>query len=102
MKASVWLKIEAKKKYGTWAQGHISAFKTKPTTSDNEVAFKIEIEIPDAIFEEPVYEVKLKLPDVTKKFPEISEVKSHLQAELTKKMGFRVKIDMPPEVPLES
>lgn len=94
MDVTVWLKVEAKKKYQRWVPGNIHAFKTKPSTRDNEIAVKVDIQIPDAVFEEPVFEAKLVLPEVTRQFPEKTEIAKHLGAALSERMGFRVKVDM--------
>jgi hypothetical protein len=96
MEAVVWLRIEGKKgRYGTpWVPGTIAVAKSKPSPRDNEVAVKITLEIPDAVFDEPVFEAKLKLPETTRNFPEKTEIAQHLGAALSEKMGFRVKVDM--------
>lgn len=96
MQVEVWLKIEARKRYQRWQTGAIHAFKTKPTTSDSEIAIKINIEIPDEVFEEPVYEAKLVIPKVTRKMPESSEVMKRVGDELSKQFGFKVRLDIPP------
>lgn len=101
MIATIWLKIGAKKKYGKWQVGQVHAFKLKPDTRDTEVAFKLTLDIPDEIFEEPVYEAKLSLPKVTRQFPESTEVLRQVEEQLTKRMGFRVKLEMPTAEPAE-
>lgn len=94
MISTVWLKISAKKSYGRWAAGPVHAFKTKPTCRDTEVAIKISLEIPDEIFEEPVFEATVVLPKTTRQIPEKIEIGKGLGEALSKQLGFRVKIDM--------
>lgn len=96
MKTDVWLKIEGKKRYNNWGPGHVQAFKTKPACNDNEIAVKPNIEIPDTVFEEPVFECRLKLPDVKKELPEMSEVLRGTEKILSDKIGFRVRLSMAP------
>lgn len=74
MQAVVWLKVAGKKQYSNWRAGTITASKTKPNTSDREIAIKFTIDIPDEVFEEPVYEAEIKMPKVTRKLPEITEI----------------------------
>lgn len=95
MKTEVWLKIEGKKHYGNWRAGNIQAYKTKPSTSDREITVKVILEIPDEVFEEPVYEVSMKLPKPTHSVPNMSEVSKSVEKELSKQMGFKVKIEIP-------
>lgn len=94
MEATVWIKVAAKKRYQSWYSGTIHASKTKPTTQDNEVAVRIILDIPDSIFEEPVFEAKFKIPETKRILPDTTEIAKHVGAELSKHMGFRVKLDM--------
>lgn len=95
MTAVVWVKIAARKKYNSWHTGQVQAYKTKPETADNEVAIKVILEIPDEVFNDPVYEVKVALPKITRQMPESTEIAKHVGDSLTKKLGFRVRIEMP-------
>lgn len=94
MISEVWLKIAAKKRYTAWVPGTVQAFKTKPTVNDKEIAVKITIEIPDEVFEEPVYEAKVILPKITRQLPEKIEIANAVQKELSKHLGFKVKLEM--------
>lgn len=98
MQSIIWLKIEATKRYNKWATGGVHAYKSKPDTRDNEIAVKLTLEIPDEIFEEPVYEARLVMPKITRQLPEMSEVMRNTEKALSEKMGFKVKLEMPPEL----
>lgn len=99
MKADFYVKISGKKRYANWSLGHVQAFKTKPATDEQEVAVKFSIDIPDEVFDEPIYEAKLTLPKITRQLPEVSEITKALQTEMSKKLGFKVKIDIVPPTP---
>lgn len=98
MNATVWLKISAKQiSYGqqpNFRCGTVHASKSKPDTKENEIAVKLELDIPNAIFSEPVYEAKLKLPNVSRQLPEVSEVTKEVQNALSERLGFKVKLTM--------
>jgi hypothetical protein len=98
MDATIWLKIEGKKWRGfasKWELGKVSVSKSKPATDEHEIAVKLSLEIPDAVFEEPVFEVKLKMPDTTRRVPDWSEISSDVAGALTKRLGFKVKLEVP-------
>lgn len=94
MEATLWIKIEGKKSYGRWKAGGVHAYKTKPSTESDEVAVRVTLEIPDSIFEEPVFEAKVTLPESPREFPTQAEVAQNLESVLSERMGFRVKVDM--------
>ena len=94
MKAEVWLKIQGKKTYGRWSVGPVSCSKSKPCTLDKEVAIKLTIEIPDEVFEEPVYEAKVEMPKVTRKLPETVEIARGVGEALSQQLGFKVNVSM--------
>lgn len=85
MKTDVWLKIGAKKKYGRWAAGEVSVKKTKPTCGGNQIAMKLTLEIPDDIFEEPIYEAAILIPSAGKKVPDRIEVEDTIKKAFAKK-----------------
>src|SRR4051812_25302120 len=94
MKTEVWIKVKAKKKYTSWVASVISASKKKPNTAEDEVVLKLDLEIPDSLFEQPVFQASVKLPDIKPAFPDKLEISSHLEKEMTKKFGFKIKVDM--------
>lgn len=98
MEATVWIKIRARKWGISWHQSTTTASKSKPDTKDDEIAVKVIINIPDEVFEEPVYEARVTLPKTTRQFPEKAEVAKEVGEALTKKMGFKVRVEMPPDV----
>lgn len=98
MITDVWLRIEAVKKYGSWKAGKIGISRTKPGVNSNEIAVKLSLEIPDSIFEEPVYEASLKIPHVARNIPDMVEVAKNVSTELSKRMGIKIKLSIPEEV----
>jgi hypothetical protein len=99
VKATIWLRIEGKKKGANWWPGEVKASKSKLSTSNKEITIKLELEIPNEVFEEPVFEAKFTLPKTTRQLPTSQEIAKEVGAELTKRMGFRVKLDMGPSDP---
>lgn len=94
MLTEVWLKIKGKKKWQSWTASSISAFKKKPDTAEDEVALKLTLEIPDSLFEQPVFEAKIALPNIKPALPDKSEIASHIEKTMNKKFGFKIKVDM--------
>lgn len=66
MKASFYVVIEGAKRRNWDAPelGTISVRKTKPKTGANEVSVLIDLDIPDALFEQPTLHVKASLPNL--------------------------------------
>lgn len=72
MNTEVWLTIKAVKKYQSWEVTKVNSHIKKPKTDKNEVAIKITLDISDSLFEEPVFEAKITLPD-KKKFISVKD-----------------------------
>lgn len=94
MLVTVWLKVEGRKKYANWSQGKLWVGKSKPACGDKEIAVKLELEIPDSVFEEPVYHARIKLPDTTRQLPDSITLQRELTQSLNEKLGFKIKLSV--------
>ncbi|MEL6363891.1 MAG: hypothetical protein AAFR11_03500 [Pseudomonadota bacterium] len=95
MKTEVWLKVEGKKsKYGAGAEpGAISSYKKKPATGAGEIAIKIDLDLPDALFLKPTLTARVEVPDDHPISTEVdATVKDNLAAILEEQLGLRVHI----------
>jgi hypothetical protein len=57
MNIDAWSKIGAKNYGSFWRMKGVQAFSSKPATKGNEIAVKVTLDMPDAVFEEPVFKV---------------------------------------------
>jgi len=70
--------------------------RNKPNTKRNEVAIRLEIELPDTLFERPQLEAQIKVPDSELGKPVVtSEVQDNLAEVLSKQMGMEVRVSYP-------
>ena len=100
MKAEFWVKIEAKKQYKSWNFGSVECRKSKPSTSANEVAVKMVIEIPDAYFETPELQARIVVPDDCVNRPIITpQIQTNISEMLREQLG--VQVHMSVDEPLE-
>lgn len=91
----IWLKCAASKRGGHyWRPGTVTASKSKPSTNENEIAVRLKLEIPSEVFEEPVFEATMKLPDVTRKLPETIEIAREVSSVLKERLGFKINLTM--------
>lgn len=66
-----------------------------PALSPNEVAIKIAVEIPDAIFTRPALEAEIKVPESAVSKPIITaEVIDNVQDIIKQNLGFDVKLEL--------
>lgn len=67
MKLDFWIKIKTKKaKYGFEKYEHVgvpNVSKNKPSINKDEFAFKVNLSIPDAYFQEPELSVAIAMPE---------------------------------------
>ena len=83
-----WLKIGR--------NGSINTTKTKPFTTQNEIATFFEVEIPDAIFTKPQLSVKAKIGE-DYKLPEIkAEVVTDIENYIVEKTGLNLEVKILP------
>lgn len=94
MKTAVWLKIKGKKQGLYFQAGPIKAYKVKPRVGVTEVALKVDLDIPDSVFNEPEYKVTVKIPDTATKMPTQVELAQNMEKTLSEQFGIRVKVSM--------
>lgn len=103
MKTEIWLKIAGKKNHHWWGIGTVSAFKTKPSIRGSEIALKVVLELPDAIFEIPQYEAKISVPDSIIPGSVVNaEVADNIAAVLSQQLGINVHVSAEDQQPRES
>ena len=104
MKAEFWIKIEATKTkrgyYGTlWHMGSVKAYIKKPESlSKNELAIRLDIEIPDSFFEKPQIRASLTIPENSALGGEITaEIADNISEQISKQLGvnFHMTVDIP-------
>ena len=100
MKTSMWIKISARRcRYGgtpkPWEACGAEVRKSKPATGPNEIALKLEVEIPDAYFEVPEFSATISVPDSAMDKPVIAaSVQDNIAKALSKQLGVKVHVDV--------
>jgi hypothetical protein len=93
MKVEAWLKISARKHYLNWRAGAVGVSKSKPATKANEIAIKLEVEVPDSLFEIPELRARVEVPASSVSKPVIdAKVTDNIAAELSKQLGLNVRV----------
>ncbi len=98
MKASIYLVIAGRCDRPNVANpqvycGSVQAKKTKPRTASNEVAIKLDIEIPDALFMRPAMLATISIPEgSTLSSVLTATVKNDIAAALKKQAGVNITI----------
>jgi len=103
MKAEFWVLVTAKQaRYGSdprpWERsGAPQASVSKPTARANQVAVKIEMEVPDSFFEQPQISAKIKIPDgAGSRTGIVAEMKKSAAAHLKKEFGVTIQFEQEP------
>lgn len=66
-----------------------------PALDSNEIAVKVTLDIPDAIFDKPALEAKITIPEEAVSKPVISaEVIDNVQEIIKQNTGFEVKLEI--------
>lgn len=91
MKISQYIIIKKKNK---WSYGSRMT-KESPALASNEIAVKVSLEIPDAIFDKPTLEAQIVVPEEAVSKPVISaEVIDNVQDIIKQNTGFEVKLEV--------
>lgn len=97
LKAEAWLVITATKKH-YWRISSFHVTRKKPLTGANEVAIRLDIELPETLFEVPQLSAAIKVPESATSRPVISaDVQDNIAAALRKQLGMKVTISVPAE-----
>lgn len=93
MKVNGFLKIRATKSGGKWRQNGLTITKNRPGTDSDEIAIKLEMDIPDAIFERPQLTAYIVVPEEDVGKPVIdSQVQDNIAEVLSESLGVKVHI----------
>lgn len=69
--------------------------KESPALASNEVAIKVVLTLPDAIFDKPTFEAKIEVPNEAVSQPVITaEVIDNVQEIIKQNTGFEVKLEV--------
>lgn len=92
MKTAVWLRVAGRKTYGRWGAGQVQAFKSKPSTLANQLAIRLELEIPDAYFETPEIKAVVTLPEPAGRETIAAGIERGVAEALTRELGVTVRL----------
>ena len=96
MEVTCWILIEGKKtRFGLsgWEAGAIKLTKGKPKTARNQVALKLTLMIPSAIFDEPQLHAIITIPEDAISKPVIdADIQENIVEILSERLGFHVHI----------
>lgn len=103
MEANFYLVIQGKKSrlahfraQGTREVGEIQVRKNKPSTKQDEIAVKVSLDIPDALFEKPTLQIAAAVPEDSGHGPVITtEVADNLAEVIRQQTGLQVHISAP-------
>ena len=96
MNAAFWVKVKAKKSYRQWIKSSVSVTANKPSTASNEVAIKLNLVLPDTLFEQPQLVANITIPENDTAKPEISaDVQDNIAELLSEHLGINVSVTMP-------
>lgn len=84
------------KKTGNWRKMYTTRLTVdSPNLQSNEVAVKIVLSIPDAVFEKPAFEAKMVIPEEAVNQTVISaEIIDNVQEIIKQNTGFDVKLQI--------
>ncbi len=82
------------KKKNRWSYGSRMT-KSNPAIASNEIAVKVMIEIPDAVFDKPTLQAQITIPEEAVSRPVISaEVVDNVQEIIKQNTGFDVRLEV--------
>ena len=106
MKVSCYLRVTARKsRYvsdkmspGYFDSTDLKVSKNKPDTAANELAIKLDLEIPNSLFMKPSLNFKIEIPEGAASFPVIeAAVQDNLAEMLSNEMGQKVHLSVSSE-----
>jgi hypothetical protein len=96
VKTVFWLKLAAaKSRYGRWEfRGAPKAFVGKPDIGRDEIAVKMNVEIPDGYFEDPQLTIEMKIPE-NKSAMNFDVDTAKLGKAISQQIGMKVFVSIP-------
>lgn len=96
MKGVAYLVVQGKKYQHVNRErtlGSIKITKNKPSTNSDEIAVRLDLEIPDSLFEKPSLQVGISVPDLVKAGSEITaDVQANIADIIKRETGLTVSI----------
>lgn len=107
MEANFYLVIQGKKHrfahmraQGVREPGEVQVRKNKPNTRQDEIAVKVQLQIPDALFEKPTLQIAAAVPEGSGHGPVITtEVADNIADIIRQQTGVEVRISAPEPEP---
>lgn len=106
MNIECWLKVRAvrsrytqdKRNPDFYTPTDLKVLKSKPSTRSDEIAVKINLSIPNALFEKPVIEFRVKIPESAATLPTLeADITDDLAVRLEEQLGQRVHLTISSE-----
>jgi hypothetical protein len=93
MRVDFWLALKATKVSNAyWKPGPVRVCKKKPSTTANELAIHVEMEVPDVLFERPQLDVAITVPAIDGTQKITAEVQSAIADALIEQLGMHVHV----------
>jgi hypothetical protein len=96
MKTEFWLKIGAKRQRPHYPlkRTDLSVRSAKPPCDAHEVAIKMDLDIPDALFEKPTLQASIEVPE-QQTAPAIDvQVMDGLAQRLSEEFGLKIRLEL--------
>lgn len=89
-----WLTVQGTKKYSRWNGKLTGVRKSAPaSTARNEIAIRVTLDLPDALFERPQLEAKIAIPPDALGGPVVNaDVQDNIAAILSEQLGVVVHV----------
>ncbi len=102
MNLSCWLVVQGVR-LANYARdrkpGQIRVTKTKPNTGRDEIAVRLDVEIPDSLFDKPTLEARIQVPEGEARGPVITtEVADNLAEVIRRETGLTIHLSAGEEV----
>ncbi len=102
MKAVFFLVIQGRKLHNFSNHrelGEVAVRKRKPSTNADEIAVRMELDIPDSLFEKPTLQINASVPDDGSHGPEITtDVADNIAQIIREQTGINVRIEAAEEL----
>lgn len=95
MRISNYIVVKANKRYGRVHSVSSRLTKNRPSLEANEIAVKVNLELPDELFDKPQLEATVKVPKEAVSAPVIdAEVVDNVEQIILDQTGFHVKLEV--------
>ncbi len=92
IKANAYLVLKYNKKQGYNSTLSVKATKNKPSTASDEIAVKIQLDVPKALFTKPAYEAHLTIDESSAPTMVIADLKNNIEEVLRERLNLSVSV----------